>query len=52
MHNLYNVALCTFGVNALSLLYFKSSIAKLSPFVFGAEPHLQFVSICSCFICD
>ena len=59
MHNLYimwNYALrfatCKVSVDAFSLLYSKLFLAKMSLFVFGAESHWQFVSICSCFARD
>ena len=62
MHNLYIMWLyalrfvtCKVSVDALSLLYFKLLLAKLCLFVFGAyfaERHWQFISICSCCICD
>ena len=59
MHNLYIMWLyalqfvtCKASVDAFSLFNSKLLIAKLSLFVFGAESHWQFVSICSCFIRD
>ena len=59
MHNLYILWLYALrfvtykgSVDAFSLLYSKLLLAKLSLFVFGAEWHWQFISICSCFIRD
>ena len=43
---------CEVSVDAFTLLYSKLFIAELSLFVFGAESHWQFASICSCFIRD
>ena len=43
---------CKVSVDAFSLYCFKLLFAKLSLFVFGAELHWQFDSICSCFIRD
>ena len=45
-----NYVTCSVSADAFSLFYYEILIAKLS--VFGAESHCQFVSICSCVICD